>query len=132
MQESIAAVVIVLLVVTGINIAYRKRSPMSPVGPHIKALPMALFQAVLIALVAGMLTHFWTFSAPGLYRLLLVIAAVMILVFGLVRGINWWHRKRYPMSPAGPRFKARRVALLAGAFVVVWLYVGLIVLYGTR
>lgn len=127
-----AVVVLVFLVMMGLTIWHRKRSSTSPTGQPLKALPFALLKALPIALIAGMLTLLWTFSAQGFYRIVPFLTAVVVLVFLLVTGLNTWHRKRYPnpMSPAGQRFKALPIALIAGGVLVVWAFVGLIVLFG--
>jgi amino acid transporter len=132
MQESMAVVVLVFLVLTGLTIWHRKRYSTFPIGQPLKALPFALWKALPIALIAGMLLFLWTFSAQSFYRMVLFLAAVVVLVFLLVTGLNIWHRKRSPMSPARQRFKALPIALIAGGIMVVWVFVGLIVLLGEK
>ena len=123
MQESLAVALLTFFVVIGAALWQQKRS-----RPFLSQ----LLKALAIALMAGMLTFLWTFSAQGLYRMVLVIAAVMALIFLLMTGVNRWHRKRYPLSPAGPRFKALPIALISGGVIVVWAFMGLIVLFSDR
>lgn len=125
-----AVVVLVFLVMMGLTIWHRKRYSTSPTGQPLKALPFTLLKTLPTALIAGMLMFLWTFSAQGFYRMVPFLTAVVVLVFLLVTGLNTWHRKRYPISPTGQRFKALPIALIAGGVLVVWAFVGLIVLFG--
>jgi predicted Rdx family selenoprotein len=125
-------VVLVFLVLTGLTIWHRKRHSTFPIGQPLKALPFALLRALPIPLITSILLFLWTFSAQGFYRMVPFLTAVVVLVFLLVTGFNIWHRKRSPMSPARQRFKALRIALLAGGVIVIWVFVGLIVLFGEK